>query len=146
MQVCTKALIKPFAVCDSDAGEMQKAYRCLLMGTVICKWFSCDSRKQRWKIRKLNRWKDSTDSKGLKVNMNKTRVIISGESCKGVQNNGRWSCSCGRCVGRNSIQCTNYQKLCTYVVVSLLFVEAVQINQLVQLEPVWILVMVETWS
>ena len=35
---------------------------------------------------------------------------------------------------------------CTYVVVSLLFVEAVQINQLVQLEPVWILVMVDTWS
>jgi len=37
-------------------------------------------------IRKLLRWKNDTDSKGLKVNMNKTRVTISGERCKAVQN------------------------------------------------------------
>jgi len=28
-------------------------------------------------------------SKGMKVNVNKTKVMISGESCKGVQNSGR---------------------------------------------------------
>jgi len=38
--------------------------------------------------------------------VNKT-VIFSVESCKGVQNTGRWpSGVCGRYVGRKSIQCT----------------------------------------
>jgi len=37
--------------------------------------------------------------------------MISGESCKGVHNTGRWLCGvCGTSVGRNSIQCTNCQK------------------------------------
>jgi len=37
-------------------------------------------------------------------NMNKTKVMISGESYKGVHNTGRWPCGvCGRGVGRNSI-------------------------------------------
>jgi len=43
-------------------------------------------------IKMLSRWKDGVQSKGMEVNMNKTKVIISGESCKGVQNSGRWSC------------------------------------------------------
>jgi len=34
----------------------------------------------------LNKWKDAVQSKGTKVNMNKTKVMISGESCKKVQN------------------------------------------------------------
>ena len=38
----------------------------------------------------------------MKVNINKTKVIISGESCKKVQNPARWPCGvCGRDVGRN---------------------------------------------
>jgi len=42
------------------------------------------------------------ESKGVKVNINKTKVIISGESCKKVQNPARWPCGvCGRDVGRN---------------------------------------------
>jgi len=49
----------------------------------------------------------------MKVNMNKTKVTISGESRNGVQNTGRWPCDvCGRGVGINSMQCTNCQKLC----------------------------------
>ena len=43
-------------------------------------------------IKMLSRRKDGVQSKGMEVNMNKTKVIISGESCKGVQNSGRWSC------------------------------------------------------
>jgi len=36
-------------------------------------------------------------SKGMKVNMNKAKVMISGESCKGVHNTRRWPCGvCGR--------------------------------------------------
>jgi len=46
----------------------------------------------------LNRWKNGVQSKGMKVNMNKT--AISGERCKGVHNTGRWPCGvCGRGVG-----------------------------------------------
>jgi len=40
----------------------------------------------------------------VKVNINKTKVMISVESHKGVQNTGRWPCVvCGRGVIRNSI-------------------------------------------
>ena len=59
-------------------------------------------------IKKFNQWKNRMESRGTKVNMNKTNIItsISGESCKEVQNTGRWPCGvCGRGVGRNSIQC-----------------------------------------
>jgi len=48
-------------------------------------------------IKKLNRWKDGVHRKGVKVNMNKTKVMISRESSKSVHNTGRWSCDiCGR--------------------------------------------------
>jgi len=44
----------------------------------------------------------------MKVNINKSNVMSSGESDKGVQNTGRSPCSgCGRDIGRNSTQCTN---------------------------------------
>ena len=59
-------------------------------------------------ITKLNSWKDGLESKGIKVNMNKPKVIISEESWNRLQNTGRWPCAvCGRGVGRNSIQCTS---------------------------------------
>ena len=41
-------------------------------------------------IRKLNQQKNSVQSKGVKVTMNKTNVMISGESHKGVHNTGTW--------------------------------------------------------
>lgn len=48
-------------------------------------------------IEKLNQWKDGIQSKGMKVNINKISVMISGESCKRLQNTGRWPCGvCGR--------------------------------------------------
>ena len=40
-------------------------------------------------IKKLTRWKDGVQRKGIKVNMNKTKVMISGESRKEMQNTGR---------------------------------------------------------
>jgi len=36
-------------------------------------------------IRKLNRWKNGMESMGLKVDINKTKVMVSGESCKGYR-------------------------------------------------------------
>ena len=47
----------------------------------------------------------------MRVNMNKTKVMISGERQKPVQKAARWSCGVrGRGVGSNSIQCTICQK------------------------------------
>ena len=47
----------------------------------------------------------------MRVNMNKTKVVISGERQKPVQKAARWPCGvCGRGVGSNSIQCTSCHK------------------------------------
>jgi len=47
----------------------------------------------------------------MRVNMNKTKVMISGEHQKPVQKTARWPCGvCGRGVGNNSIQCTGCHK------------------------------------
>jgi len=41
----------------------------------------------------------------MRVNMNKTKVMISGERQKLMQKAAKWSCGvCGRGVGSNSIQ------------------------------------------
>ena len=47
----------------------------------------------------------------MRVNMNKTKVIISGELQKVTQKAVRWPCDVrGRGVGNNSIQCISCQK------------------------------------
>ena len=62
-------------------------------------------------IKKQNEWKNNVENRGMRVNMNKTKVMISGECQKPVQKAARWPCGlCGRCVGSNSIQCTSCQK------------------------------------
>ena len=45
--------------------------------------------------RRLNEWKDNEESKGMRVNMNKTKVMISGERLKVRQKAVR--CPCGVC-------------------------------------------------
>ena len=46
----------------------------------------------------------------MRVNMNKTKVMISGERKK-VRQNVRWPCGvCSKGVGSNSLQCTSCQK------------------------------------
>ena len=58
-----------------------------------------------WK--RLNEWKENVESKGMRVNVNKTKVMISGERQKAA----RWPCSvCNKGVGSNSLQCTRCQK------------------------------------
>ena len=62
-------------------------------------------------IKRLNEWKNNVENRGMRVNMNKTEVMISGERQKPVQKAARWLCGvCGRGVGSNSIQCTSCQK------------------------------------
>ena len=51
------------------------------------------------------------ENRGTRVNMNKTKVMISEKWQKVTQNAVRWPCAdCGRGVGNNSIQCTSCQK------------------------------------
>jgi len=62
-------------------------------------------------IKRLNEWKSNVENRGMRVNMNKTKIMISGERQKPVQNAARWPYGvCGRGVGSNSIQCTSCQK------------------------------------
>ena len=62
-------------------------------------------------IKRLNEWKDSVESKGMRVNMNKTKFMISGERQKVRQKAVRWPCGvCSKGVGSNSLQCTSCQK------------------------------------
>ena len=41
-------------------------------------------------IKRLNEWKDNVESKGMRVNMNKTKVMISGERQVVRQKDVRW--------------------------------------------------------
>jgi len=55
-------------------------------------------------IKRLSEWKANVENRGLRVNMNKTKVMISGERQKVPQKAVRWPCVCGRGDGNNSIQ------------------------------------------
>ena len=52
-------------------------------------------------IKKLNEWKDNVENKGeMRVNMNKTKVMISGQRQKPMQKAVKWPCGvCSRAVG-----------------------------------------------
>jgi len=55
--------------------------------------------------------KDNMENRGIRENMNKTKVMISGERQKVMQKAVRWPCGvCGRVIGNNSIQCSRCQK------------------------------------
>jgi len=41
-------------------------------------------------IKRLNEWKDNVESTGMRVNMNKTKVIMSGERQMVRQKDVRW--------------------------------------------------------
>ena len=62
-------------------------------------------------IERLREWKENVESKGMRVNMNKTKVLISGERQMVRQKDIRWTCGvCSKGVGSNSIQCSSCQK------------------------------------
>jgi len=58
------------------------------------------SETEDYLVKRLNAWKDNVENRGMRANMNKTKVMISGERQKAV----RWPCgACGRGVSNNSI-------------------------------------------
>jgi len=60
-------------------------------------------------IKRLNEWKNNVENRGMRVNMTKTKVMISGEWQTVMQKAVRWPCGiCGRGAGNNSVQCTRY--------------------------------------
>ena len=62
-------------------------------------------------IKRRNEWKVNVESKGMRVNMTKTKVMISGERQMVRQKDVRWPCGvCSKGVGSNSIQCSSCQK------------------------------------
>jgi len=71
-------------------------------------------------IKRLNEWKNNVENRGIRVNMNKTKIMISGERQNITQKAVGWPRDvCGREVGNNSIQCTSCQKWlhrkCSYI-------------------------------
>ena len=51
-------------------------------------------------IKRLNEWKDNVESKGVRVSMNKTKVMICGERQKVRHKAVRWPCGvCSKGVG-----------------------------------------------
>jgi len=62
-------------------------------------------------IKRLNEWKDNVENTGMRVNMIKTKAMISGERQKLMHKAPRRSCGvCGRGVGSNSMQCSSCHK------------------------------------
>ena len=49
-------------------------------------------------IKRLNEWKNNVEDRGIRVNMNKTKVMISAERQKPVQKAARWPLQDGRVV------------------------------------------------
>ena len=62
---------------------------------------------------KLNKWKTEMEAKGLRVNMGKTKIMVSGVNLQTLKDSGEYPCSvCRKGVGSNSIYCAG----CSHVV------------------------------
>ena len=74
---------------------------------------------------KLNKWKTEMDAKGLRVNMGKTKIMVSGVHIQTLKDSaGKYPCSvCRKGVGSNSIYCARcshwVHKKCSGVIRSL---------------------------
>ena len=60
---------------------------------------------------KLLKWKEAFESKGLKVNLKKTKVIISGSKGEVIKSKVNPCAKCGKRVMANSVMCTKCGKL-----------------------------------
>ncbi len=64
-------------------------------------------------IHMFNRWKEEIEQRGLKINMEKTKLMVTGNKARDRTHSGRWPCGCcGRRVGANSILCRVCDKCC----------------------------------
>ena len=58
-------------------------------------------------VTKLRAWKAGMESKGLRVNMKKTKIMVSGIGLDVLKDSGRYPCAvCRSGVGNNSIECS----------------------------------------
>ena len=58
-------------------------------------------------ILKLQTWKDKMENKGLRVNMKKTKILVSGAGLDLLEKSGKFPCAvCLKGVGANSILCS----------------------------------------
>jgi len=81
------------------------------MGTAVCYDLAVIAETEEELIKRLNEWKDNVEIKGMRVNMNKSKVMISGERQKVRQKAVRWPCGvCSKDVGSNSLQCARCHK------------------------------------
>ena len=56
----------------------------------------------------FERWKKAMETRGLKVNMEKTKLMITRKKARVKVKTGKWPCSCcGKEVGVNSIECVS---------------------------------------
>ena len=73
---------------------------------------------------KLNKWKTEMEAKGLRVNMGKTKIMVSRVNLQMLKDSGKYPCSvCRKGVGSNSIYCAGcshwVHKKCSGVISSL---------------------------
>ena len=73
---------------------------------------------------KLNKWKTEMEAKGLRANMGKTKIMVSGVNLQTLKDSGKYPCSvCRKGVGSNSIYCAGcshwVHKKCSGVIGSL---------------------------
>ena len=55
------------------------------------------------RLKRVNNWMNKVENRRMRVNMNKAKVMISGERQKVMQKAVRWPCVvCGRGIGDNS--------------------------------------------
>ena len=58
-------------------------------------------------------WRRAVEKRGLKVNLEKTKMLVTGGEVRDVMWVGRYPCGvCGRGVGANSVLCTACGKCC----------------------------------
>ena len=61
-------------------------------------------------LSKFRNWKKHLEAKGLRVNMGKTNIMISGKNLHSLRDSGKHPCGvCHKGVGSNSILCCGYQ-------------------------------------
>ena len=73
---------------------------------------TAETREEVWEM--FNKWKDAMELRGLRINLSKTKLLVTGKSGRPIES-GNYPCGvCGRGVGRNSIECTTCGKWCHF--------------------------------
>jgi len=105
--------------CNTRVTKLSKLIRSVCCGHLIWSWSSYNINQQTATISthititsSYHDTKDNVENRGIRVNINKTKIMISGERQKEMQKAVRWLCGvCLRGAGNNLTQCTGCQKL-----------------------------------